>query len=248
MGEEILTQGNMEGLQQQALESNSKLEVQVPQENAQNNELESKTDEKPAKEFTIKQIIKGSDLSRIKQLKVAIIIDSIGIALEMLIAMNGLRIGINGMKEYNYHPFTIVATAIGVLFPTLLAIFAAHLAHKEKKEIASINASLNEQQILRVGERMEGLSLDESDYNQISEAIHEHSFERASALLDKLEMEQSPKELNETEREELKKFKDMAIRFNAAANNHDQSAINSIAGELIIAGRNIDEEQKGKQL
>ncbi|MBO7079839.1 MAG: hypothetical protein J6W64_08545, partial [Bacilli bacterium] len=205
MGEEILTQGNMEGLQQQAPESRAELEVQVPQENAQNSELESKTDKKPAKEFTIKQIIKGSDLSRIKRLKVAIIIDSIGIALETLIAMNGLRIGINLMKKYNYRSFAIVAAVIGVIFPTLLAIYVAHSAHKEKKEIASINASLNEQQILRVGERMEGLSLDESDYKQISEAIHEHSFEKASALLDKLEMEQSSNELNETEREKLEK-------------------------------------------
>ena len=250
MEEEILMQGNAEGLQQQMPESNSELEVQVPQESLQNSESETKADEKPAKEFTIKQIIRYDEMKSDseKLLKFNITYNTVLAVISGFYTFNVINAGVNSVEKYGAKAYIIISTIIGASIFAIISAYNIHRTRKNKKLLDAVNDGLTEQQALRAGERLSSLNLTDREYNIISDAISDRNYVKANAILDRLEMEQSPKEIIENERAELVKLKDMVTRFNIAATNGDQNAVNSIAGELMMAGKSIEEEQKGQKL
>ena len=112
--------------------------------------------------------------------------------------------------------------------------------------------SLDEYNTIYVGERLGSLeNVDFASYHDIQEAVSKKDFEKANRLLDVVE------DTEISVKDELMKYREMAIIYNIARENNDEAAMTTIAAELARKGKQLipkdeeeekEEETKGPEL
>ena len=129
-----------------------------------------------------------------------------------------------------------IGSMFGLSLVSGISALAGKLTAKSTKQ------ELDRSNAVYVGERLGNLEdIDFSDYDKIEKAVFQNDFETANRILDTVEEDEV------SIKGELKKWREMAIKYSVAIDNNDQAAMTTIAAEFAKKGRQLipdDEEEK----
>lgn len=145
------------------------------------------------------------------------------------------------ISEYITDFFTWLRS-VGFGSSLALGMLSGVSALASKLTAKSTKQELDRSNAVYVGERLGNLEdIDFSDYDKIEEAVSQNDFETANRILDTVEEDEV------SIKGELKKWREMAIKYSVAIDNNDQAAMTTIAAEFAKKGRQLipdDEEEK----